>query len=314
MKRNNYLILTTLYAALGFSAVATALPAEKNQLRIQTSESKRNIDTGFSTLVSWRKGAENLHRVNGLIFIDGLESKNPTSAAGVAQKAANALNADINYDAPMERGAIAEFTKGKPEFTISNKEGFDLAHITTRDYSNQKLQYLIPEQSFSSAAVNLAIDLVYAAEVEFIEGFSAEINKKTAGGFVSVAIDNEPAIEIQTDGKTTEQLEKELAQLIGAKATFSATPLYPNYVENGSRNYKPFDKGEIQLFNLNAKSITINVADSGLGVLTKFSFPDANKPTDVASKAPYIVAALLTLLFGGFWYMWKIKPRKENLQ
>ena len=94
----------------------------------------------------------------------------------------------------------------------------------------------------------------------------------------------------------------------------TATPLYPNYVENGSRNYKPFDKGEIQLLNLNAKSITINVADSGLGVLTKFSFPDANKPTDVASKAPYIVTALLTLLFGGFWYMWKIKPRKENLQ
>lgn len=312
MKQNNVLILTTLCAALGFSSVAIALPAEKNQLRVHTSESKRNIDTAFSTLVSWRKGAENVHRVNGLIFIEGLDSKTPMSAAKIAHKAANQLNADIKYDAPMERGAMAEFTKDKPEFTISNKEGFDLVQITTRDYSNQKLQYAIPEQSFSSAAVNVAIDLVYSADVEFIEGFSVDVNKKTAGGFVSVAIDNEPAIEIQTEGKTPEQLEKELAQLIGAKATFSATPLYPNFVEG--RNYKPFDGGEIQLPNLNAKTITIDVADSGLGVLTKFSFPDANKPTDVASKAPYIVGLLLTILLSGFWYLWKIKPRKENLQ
>jgi hypothetical protein len=313
MIKNNS--VTALFVSiLTFSGFANALPAEQNQLRIQTSDSKRGMDTGFSTLASWRKGAENLHRVNGLIFINGFESKNPTSAAEIAHKAANALNADINYDAPNERGAIAEFTKDKAEFLISNKEGFDLAHITTRDYSNQKMRYDIPTKSFSSASVDVAIDFVYSAEVEFIEGFSASVHKKTAGGFVAVTIDDEPAIEIKTDGKSTEQLEKELAQLIGSKSHFSETPIYPNYAEEKSRNYKQFDGGEVQLLNLNATSITIDVADSGLGVLTKFSFPDANKPTDVANKVPYIFGVLLTGFLGYLFYVMKIKRKEENLQ
>jgi hypothetical protein len=311
MMKNNALT-ALLVSAIAFSGVTYALPAEQNQLRIQTSDSKRGMDTGFSTLTSWRKGAENLHRVNGLIFINGFESKNPTSAAEIAHKAANALNADINYDAPTERGAIAEFTKDKAEFLISNKEGFDLAHITTRDYSNQKIQYDIPNKSFSSAGVDVAIDLVYSAEVEFIEGFSSGIHKKTAGGFVAVTIDDEPTIEIKTDGKSTEQLEKELVQLIGSKSQFSVTPIYPNYVEERSRNYKPFDGGEIQLLNLNAKSVTIDVADSGLGVLTKFSFPDVNKPTDVANKVPYIFGILLTIFLGYLFYVMKIKRKEDN--
>lgn len=311
MKIKQSLALTTL-CIMTFSGIVNALPAEQNQLRIQTSESKRGMDTGFSTLVSWRKGDANLHRVNGLIFVNGFESKSPTSAAEIAHKASSALNADINYDAPNERGAIAEFTKGKAEFIISNKDGFDLAHITTRDFSNQKIRYDIPNKSFSSAAVNIAIDFVYSAEVEFIEGFSSGVNKKTAGGFITVTVDDGSPIEIKTDGKSTEQLEKELVQLIGSKSKFSTTPIFPNYVEERSRNYKPFDGAEIQLLNLNAESITIDVADSGLGVLTKFSFPDVNKPTDVANKVPYIITGLLTVFLGYLFYFMKIKTRKED--
>jgi hypothetical protein len=308
-----YLTLTTL-CIMTFSGIVNALPSEQNQLRIQTSESKRGMDTGFSTLVSWRKkGDANLHRVNGLIFVSGFESKNPTSAAEIAHKAASALNADINYDAPNERGAIAEFTKGKAEFIISNKDGFDLAHITTRDFSNQKIHYDIPNKSFSSALVNVAIDLVYSAEVEFIEGFSSGIHKKTAGGFIAVTIDDS-TIEIKTDGKSPEQLEKELVHLIGSKSQFSTKPIYPNYVEERSRNYKPFDGSEVQLLNLNAKSITIDIADSGLGVLTKFSFPDVNKPTDVANKVPYIFGILLTGFLSYIFYAMKIKTRKKDVQ
>ncbi|MEN9595897.1 MAG: hypothetical protein RL236_331 [Pseudomonadota bacterium] len=313
MVKNNS--LTVLFVSIiTLSGFANALPAQQDILRIQTSDSKRGMDTGFSTLTSWRKGDANLHRVNGLIFVNGFETKNPTIAAEIAHKAANALNADINYDAPTERGALAEFTKDKAEFLISNKEGFDLVHITTRDYANQKIRYDIPNKTFSSAFVNVAIDLVYSAEVEFIEGFSSSINKKMVGGFVSVTIDDEPIIEIKTDGKSPEQLEKELAQLIGSKSHFSLTPIYPNYEEDRSRNYKHFDGGEVQLFNLNAKSITIDVADSGLGVLTKFSFPDVNKPTDVANKVPYIFGVLVTIFLSYLFYVMKIKIRKEDIQ
>ncbi|GDX84184.1 hypothetical protein LBMAG43_02260 [Methylococcaceae bacterium] len=70
----------------------------------------------------------------------------------------------------------------------------------------------------------------------------------------------------------------------------------------------------MQLFNLNAKSITIDVADSGLGVLTKFSFPDVNKPTDVANKVPYIFGVLVTIFLSYLFYVMKIKIRKEDIQ
>lgn len=315
MIKNKSLGLTTLFTfAVAFSGFAFALPAEQNELQIQTSDSKKSSETAFSTLVTWRKGDANLHRVNGLIFINGFESKNPTSAADIARKATSALNADIQYHAPNERGAIAKNEKDKAEFSVSNKEGFDLAQITTRDYANQTLRYDMSNKSFGSASVDVAIDLVYSADVEFIEGFSSGLNKKTAGGFVKVTIDNAPAIEIKTDGKTTEQLEKELAQLIGSKAQFSSLPIFPNYVEEHSRNYKSFDGGEVQLLKLNAQSISIEVVDAGLGVLTKFSFPDTNKPTDVANKVPYIFGSLLTAFLGYLFYMMKIKTKKEELQ
>jgi hypothetical protein len=68
----------------------------------------------------------------------------------------------------------------------------------------------------------------------------------------------------------------------------------------------------VQLLNLNAKSITIDISDSGLGVLTKFSFPDVNKPTDVANKVPYIIGVLLTGFLGYLFYVMKIKRKEDN--
>lgn len=61
MKIKKFLALTTL-CIITFSGIVNALPSEQNQLRIQMSESKRGMDTGFSTLVSWRKGDANLHK------------------------------------------------------------------------------------------------------------------------------------------------------------------------------------------------------------------------------------------------------------
>jgi hypothetical protein len=58
-----------------------------------------------------------------------------------------------------------------------------------------------------------------------------------------------------------------LAQALGAMARFSLLPINPNFVELKSRNYKVFDGGEVYLLNLNAKSITIDINDSGLGHL-----------------------------------------------
>lgn len=309
---NNNLGLTLLFTFfITLSGVASALPANKNQLLVQTGTAKRSGETAFSYLVSWRKGDSNLHRANGLIFVDGIESKKPTSDIEIARKIANSLNASITYEAPQDRGAIAKNTKDKAEVLVSNKAGFDLTQMTIRDYSNQDLKFEIPGRSFNAAEVSIAIDLVYSAVVEYVDGFSSDKKKNTAGGLVRVVIDNNPPIEIKTDGKSTKQIEKELAQAIGSTAYFSSTPIYPNFVALKSRNYKPFDGGEIQLVNLNAKSITIDINDSGLGVLTKFDFPDVNKPTDVAGKMPFIIALLIVCILGYFLYTHKIKGNNK---
>lgn len=312
MIKNKILTLTLFFTVTASLNIAFALPAEQNQLRVQTGESKRAGETAFSYLVAWRKGEASQHRANGLVFVNGFKSKNPSSAIDIARKTVKSLNGGINYDAPNERGAIAKHIKGEAEMLLSNRDGFDLTQATVRDYSNQELHYNLPNKSFSEASVKVAIDFVYSAAVEYVDGFSADIRNETAGGVIKVTIDKNAAIEIKTDGKSTKDIEKELAEVLGAKAQFSSTAIYPNYVELKSRNYKPFDGGEVQLLNLDAKSITIDVEDSGLGVLAKFNFPDVNKPTDVANKVPYIFGFLIAAALAYAFYTLKIKAKDER--
>ena len=282
--------------------LASALPAGQNQLLLKTGTPKRSNATAFSYLVSWRKDNATPHRANGLAFINGSDSEKPGTAIEVARKITNAINAGVAVESPHDRGATAKNSKDKAEVLVSNKAGFDLTHITVRDYTNQNLHYSIPGKSFKAASVGVAIDFVYSAAVEYAAGFSTGIKHEAAGGLVTVTIDKNAPIEIKTEGKSTRQIENELALALGSNAQFSSTPIYPNYVELRSKNFKPFDGGEVQLPSLNAKSITIDINDSGLGVLTKFDFPDINKPTDVVGKMPYIIGFLIVAILGFVFY------------
>ena len=267
-----------------------------NQLSLQTGTSKRSGETAFSYLVSWRKGDEALRDINGLTFINGTDTPSPTSDIEVAYKIRKAINAAVVTRTPLDRGAIAK--NNKSEVTVSNKSGFELTRITVRDYSNQELKYSIPDKSFKTASTDIAIDIVYSAAVEYIAGFSTAVKQETAGGFVSVTIDNNSPIIIKTDGKTTKEIESELADALGSKASFSSTPIYPNFVQIRSKNYKSFDGGEVQIPSLNARSITIDINDSGLGVLTKFIFTSVKQPVNIINKVPYIIVFLLLGIFG----------------
>ncbi|NOQ17030.1 MAG: LPXTG cell wall anchor domain-containing protein, partial [Methyloprofundus sp.] len=79
---------------------------------------------------------------------------------------------------------------------------------------------------------------------------------------------------------------------------FSSTPIYPNFVQIRSKNYKSFDGGEVQIPSLNARSITIDINDSGLGVLSKFIFTSVKQPVNIINKVPYIIGFLLLGIFG----------------
>jgi hypothetical protein len=313
MKKNKPLILISLFiSTLTFSNLGFALPAEQNQLRIQTEKSKRKGDTAFSTFVSWRKGGSTEHRANGLIFVNGFESKNATSAITLAKKAAKSLNAGINYDSPHARGAIADYVKDESRYLVSNREGFDLAYITTRDYSNQKLHYDIPNKDFKTASIDVAIDVIYSATVEYIDNFSKPNQEKAAGGTITITLDENKPIKIKTAGKTIKTIEKEIAEALGVQAEFSSTALYPNFVALKSRNYKSFDGGEVQLKQLKANSITIDVEDSGLGVLTKFKFPDIHQPMAIASNMPYILGGLFAGFVAFGFYRLRISSANER--
>ena len=285
------------------SEIAYSAPAGTNQLRLQTGLSKRTGGTAFSYLVTWRKGEEDLKDINGLMFVNGTETVSPTTDAEVAYKITKALNAAVVTRTPLDRGAIAKSNKSL--VTVSNKAGFELTRISTRDYSNQELKYSIPDKSFKSAATGIAIDIVYSAAVEYIAGFSTAVKQETTGGIVSVTIDNNAPIKIITNGKTTKEIESELADALGSDANYSSTAIYPNFVQIRSKNYKSFDGGEIQIPSLNARSITIDVNDSGLGVLTKFVFTSVKQPMQIISKVPYIIGFLLAGIFG--YLFWKKK-------
>lgn len=299
-----------LVSMMCLPSVSYSNPEGVNQLRIQTSTPKRTGETIFSSLVSWRNEEGRFNKANGLAFIKGSTAKKPTTDVEAAHKIAGALNGGVNYEAPTDRGAIAEFKKNKPEILVGNRKGFGLTRITTRDYTNQKLQYNIPDKRFSDASVGVAIDLVYSAAVEYVDNFSSDVKLETAGGTVTVTIDDNAPIEIKTKGKTAKQLEKELAKALGSVAQFSLLPIYSNFVEFKSRNYKAFDGGEVQLLNLNAKSLTIDVNDSGLGVLTKFSFPDKYKPEESSFNMTNIIGLLIAAGAGYFFY----RRKKQGIE
>ncbi len=293
-----FFISTLTSAGVVYSAIEGT-----NQLRMQTGVSKRTGETAFSYLVSWRKGDEQLRDINGLMFVNGTSTPSPSSDVDIAYKITKALNAAVVTRTPLDRGAIAK--NKKSEVIVSNKAGFELTRITTRDYSNQALKYSIPDKSFKAASTGIAIDIVYSAAVEYIAGFSTAVKQETAGGYVSISIDNNAPIKIITDSKTTKEIEKELVNALGSIASYSSTPIYPNFVQIRSKNYKTFDGGEIQIPFLGARSITIDVNDSGLGVLTKFVFTSVKQPVNVMNKVPYIIGLLLA---GGFGYLfWKQK-------
>lgn len=300
IKPFSLIILFTVASTLSLTCLAD--PAGVDQIRLETGTPKRTNETVFYSVVSWRKENENVNKAIGLTFIKGTGTKKPATDVEAARKIANALNAGVNYEAPHSRGAMAEFNKGKAEVLISNREGFDLNRVTFSDYTNQALNISLPNNSFSEASIGVAIDIVYSAAVEYVDNFASGITLEAAGGSVTVTTDNNTPIKIETKGKTTKQIEKEIVQALGTQAHFSATPIFPNFVELKSRNYKTFDGGEVQIPRLNAKSIAIDINDAGLGVLAKFNFPDVNKVERDSGVVFYLIILLVLGALAYFFY------------
>ena len=240
------MLFVFILPSVGFSA-----PNGQNQLHLHVKTDKRISGASFSSLVSWDKDETTLNRANGLAFIGN------TNQSAVDGKALR-----------NRRGVMARFSNNNKDVLIENRNGFSLTRVIIRDHSNQALRYNIPNKTFNTASVAISIDLVDS---------SSSKKSSSGSGSVSVTIDNGSPVEINTQGKSTKELEMELALALGGNAYFSSTPIYSKSSGLKSSNDKTFDGGEVKLIRLDARSITVDVNDPRLGVLTKFSFPETSK-------------------------------------
>lgn len=308
--RTSFLIavLTGLTLAGTVDAATTNTPANQERLRIHTGMPKKSGDALFAYSPEWRIDDGELYRITAMSFLNPnkFDANDPTA---ISKKLATvAKDGWIQLD-PKLRGITLTHVEDKPELLISNKAGYSLTTILFKDYTNQTLSYDLVDQRFSAAGVELAIDLVYAADVEFLDNFSAKKAQHAEHGTIEIAIDDRAPVVVKTDGKTTKELEQDIArQLNGAKTSDSS--LIPHIINKDKRNNKPFDGSEIQLSHLDAKTIRITVDDPSLGVLTKFKYPDENSGVQVSEpRSMLMLLAALMLAVGGYFVYGNSKKR-----
>lgn len=294
---------------LSQSASSAATPAEQDVLRMHNSLPKKVSDSLFSYTVEWRKDQEELYRVTGLSFLNPAKIDSETDLGHISKKIVSSLKDGMIQLDPGWRGVTVNQIEDKPELKIANKAGYSLTSVFFRDYTNQALIFDLSGNNFAGAGVELAIDLVYAADVDYLDGFTSRKSQTASQGEIEIQIGEQKPILLKTDGKTTQELETEIARDV-AQARLADAPLIAHVIGKDKRNNKPFDGSEVQLASLAAKSIRIDVNDPNLGVLIKFKFPDDNNVVKVVEPRFMMVAlaALSLIAVGYFWLRNRKKP------
>lgn len=312
-------LINPFYASLSLSIVAFSLlsqpafagttAAGQDKLRVHTGIPKKATDSLLSYTAEWRQDEGELYRATGLSFLNAASTDNLASSGVIAKKLAAAMTAGMTELYPSWRGITTNYLKDQPELTIANKAGYSLTSVTFRDYTNQALSYDVVDKSFTDAGVQIAIDMVLAADVEYLEGFTTLKPQKASQGDIAITIDGQNPIHIKTDGKTTRELEEEISRQL-TSSQLSEIPLFPNLIGSDTRNSKPFDGSEVQILNPTAKSIAIDITDPNLGVLTKFKFKDENSTVKVVEpRSMLLIAVLTSILAAG--YFWFTKTKKQ---
>ena len=298
-----YLALALFSTNALFQAGNAATPANQDVLRLHTGMPARPVDSLFSYTVEWRVDQGELFRTTGMTFLNATKIDSSATTA-VTKKLVTAMKDGMTQLDPTTRGITFQQTADKPELVLANKAGFSFTTVTFRDYSNQPLGFDLGDKSFSAEGVEIGIDLVRTADVEYLDGFKAKHAAEiTSKGEIQITIDAQKPILVKTDGKTTQEIEAEISRHIN-NSHASSTPLYPGLVTKDTRNNKPFDGSEVQLANLAAKAIVIDIRDPEIGVLTKFKFKDQNRSVKVMEPR-FMLAALgggSLAVIGLIWY------------
>lgn len=309
-----YLALTILSSMLLIQTAnaITTTPAEQDKLQVHVSVPKRMQDSLFSYSVEWRIDDNELYRSTGISFLNAAKQDANSSDVFIAKKLLTSFKDGMIQLDPNWRGVTITQPQDQPELVIANKTGYSITTITFRDYSNQVLSYDLAGKTFTDEGVQIGIDMVLTADVEYVEGYTTKKAEYASQGEVIVHIDGEKTVHVKTDGKTTRQIEDEIALQLGS-SHLSIKPLYEGLVSTDTRNNKPFDGSEVQLLNLAAKSISIEVTDPALGVLTKFKFKDENHTVKVIEPRFMLGVLVAASLFAvGFTWFRKKNKAKAN--
>lgn len=304
------LALALLASSLSLqSAYAATTPAGQNKLRIHTSLPKKTGESLFSYTAEWRQDGGKRYHSTGMSFLDANKFDESASIPRIAKKLASSMKESMIRLDPGWRGIIVDQPQGQAEFILSNKTGYALTSVVVRDYTNQALTFDLVDKSFNADQVQLAFDLVLAADVEYLEKFSGQKSKIASGGDIEIRIDDQKPIQIKTDGKTTRDLETEIVRQLSV-SKLSTTTLVTSQIHKDTRNIKPFDGSEIQLLNLAAKSVFIDINDPSLGVLVKFTFKDQNPSLETEPRFMLVILGLVGLIIAG--YFWRNKQKSQR--
>lgn len=290
------------------SPVQATTQASHERVRIQTGSPLKESDSLFSTTVEWRIDQKEAYRTTGMTFLNASKLGHENMPVAVAKKVATAIKESMTNMHPEWRGIDVIQASNEPEVLIQNRAGYSLNHVTFRDYSNQKTRFDLKGKPFGADGVEVAVDVVLAADVEYLDNFTSKKSQVGSHGVIEVSFDDAAPITIRTDGKTTKQIEEELSRQL-KDAILSSRPLFPNLVSSDTRNNKPFDNSEIQWLSSSAKSLEINVTDPAIGVLTKFKFKDENQSVRVAE--PTFMLKGLGALFVGVAGLFLYRNRKQ---
>lgn len=309
-----YFLMKILLLSIGIlfqSAQANSTPAGQDQLNIHTSLPKKPSHALFSYTVEWRVDNGDLFRATGISFLNAAKLDESSNIAVITKKLLTSLKDGLMQLEPVWRGITINQPQNQAELDIANKTGYSITSVTVRDYTNQALSYNSGNHTFSTGGVEIAIDLVLATDVEFIEGFTTRKTNTASQGDIEISIDNQKPVLIKTDGKTTRQLEEEIAKhLSGSK--ISSTPLVQSFLSNYDKNNKPFDGSEVQLGHLAAKSIAIDIRDPELGVLTKFKYRDDNSSIKVVDPMIMLPALVIISFLTAGYFLFKNSRKKPK--
>lgn len=306
-----------VFAALLVSGAAFAgLPAGQQELGIYISEPEKKGETIISISANWNNPLDWVTAATSLVIANGSDQKHPDTASTLAKKTAKAIKVSMIAHDPGMRGMDVSLDESgeRPKITVKNNQDNEITRFEVRDYTNQNMTIESGGASFSAAGVQVSIDAVDASAIDTLDQFSAKPKDKkkliAGGGGIDLTLGDGKTESIETENRSLEDIEKSIASALGGK--FSSSPLLPDQDQRDTRNIKPFDGGEARFTALNGKSITINVNDPTVGVITRLKFPGGPGGGTSESSSNMMWIVLLLLAAGGGYYYYTTTVQKDE--